>query len=165
MSEFSLLCWFNPQVLWASNAPVPVIPPWLWQDPGEIYPHQRPADCQRHGLHSQDKGTVLFPGCVYSICVVAKGHLEIVGFLFFRVLVRFPKTPSQPGVDAPSQAVVQSGPRLSPESRSTRPTGGCKYQPVKQCEHWIRPFEQRCSLHKLHNTSRKNIIHTVLTGL
>ncbi|KAF3844714.1 hypothetical protein F7725_007877 [Dissostichus mawsoni] len=35
-------------------------------------------------------------------------------------------TPSQRGVDAPSQAAGQSGPRLSPESRSSRPTGGWK---------------------------------------
>lgn len=135
-SEFSLLFWFNPQVLWASNAAVPVIPPWLRQDPGEIHSHQRPADCQRHCFHSQDKGTVFFPVCIYNIGVFAKGHTVILpGKCLgpFRALVRCPKTPSQPGVDAPSQAVVQSGPHLSPGSRSTRPTGGCEYQPVQRC--------------------------------
>lgn len=72
--------------------------------------------------------SVFFLYMLYNVGVFTKGHTVILlwdCWGFFRVLVRCPKTPSQPGVDALSQAVVQSGPHLSPESHSTRPTGGC----------------------------------------
>lgn len=61
---------------------------------------------------------------VFAFAVIWPGDCCFV--FFNRVLVKCPKTPSQPGVDAPSQAVVQSGPHLSPESHSTRQTGSFK---------------------------------------
>lgn len=122
--EFSLLHCFNQQVLWASNALDPVIPPWLWQDPGEIHSHQRPADCQRHRLHSQNKGKVFFFFTSSAfMSKVYNNNTDYCGGLVFRVLVRCLKTPSQPGEDAPYQAAVQSEPHLSPGSHSIRPTG------------------------------------------
>lgn len=83
-----------------------------------------------------------------AFCRILPCNMEIVGF--FRVLVRCPKTRSQPGADAPSQAAVRSGPRLSTESHSTRPTGGCLYQAgLQRCRSWIysRHTLTNCIIH------------------
>lgn len=73
--------------------------------------------------------------CLFLCVVITLGvllkdtlssYLEI--WVYFRVSV---VCLSQPGADAPSQAVAQSGPHLSPGSLSTRPTGGCEYQTVE----------------------------------
>lgn len=63
-NKWMILHLLPSKVLWPSNAAVPVFPPRIWKDPGEIHPYERPADCQRHRLHSKDKGTISFCLCL-----------------------------------------------------------------------------------------------------
>lgn len=69
----------------------------------------------------------VFPLYVHTSGISTKGRTapltkDVLG-VGVRVLVQCPKTHSQPGEDAPYQAVVQSEPHLSPGSPSIRPPG------------------------------------------
>lgn len=86
-----------------------------------------------------------------GILEVKYRHLTLRLLGGVRVLVRCLKILSQPEADVPSRAAVQSEPHRSTESHSTRPTGGCRYQPMHQSSPLRKIyFSQMCNTYGKH---------------